>query len=29
MDSMSANNDLVMESKARWDAGGKDLMARR
>jgi ABC-type transport system substrate-binding protein len=28
-DSMSANNDLVMESKARWDAGGKDLYGQK
>ena len=26
---MSANNDLVMESKARWDAGGKDLYGQK
>src|SRR5207302_9077550 len=25
VDSLSANGDLVMESKARWDAGGKKL----
>jgi ABC-type transport system substrate-binding protein len=29
MDNMSANNDLVMESKARWDAGGKDLYGQK
>ena len=29
MDSMSANTDLVMESKARWDAGGKDLYGQK
>ena len=29
MDSLSANNDLVMESKARWDAGGKDLYGQK
>ena len=26
---ISANADLVMESKARWDAGGKDSTGRR
>ena len=25
VDTLSAKSDLVMESKARWDAGGKDL----
>lgn len=25
VDTLSANSDLVMESKARWDKGGKDL----
>jgi ABC-type transport system substrate-binding protein len=29
MDNMSANNDLVMESKARWDAGGKELYGQK
>src|SRR5262245_25944359 len=29
VDSMSANNDLVMESKARWDAGGKELYSKK
>lgn len=29
LDSLSANNDLVMESKARWDAGGKDLYSQK
>jgi ABC-type transport system substrate-binding protein len=29
MDNLSANNDLVMESKARWDAGGKDLYGQK
>jgi ABC-type transport system substrate-binding protein len=26
---LSAKNDLVMESKARWDAGGKDLYGQK
>ena len=29
VDSISANNDLVMESKARWDAGGKELYGQK
>ena len=29
VDNLSANTDLVMESKARWDAGGKDSTARK
>lgn len=29
VDSLSANNDLVMESKARWDAGGKELYGKK
>ncbi len=29
VDSISANNDLVMESKARWDAGGKELYGKK
>jgi ABC-type transport system substrate-binding protein len=29
VESISANTDLVMESKARWDAGGKSCMDRR
>ncbi len=28
-DSISANADLVMESKARWDAGGKELYGQK
>jgi peptide/nickel transport system substrate-binding protein len=28
-DSLSANADLVMESKARWDAGGKELYGQK
>lgn len=28
-ETLSANTDLVMESKARWDAGGKDLYERK
>ncbi len=29
VDSLSANNDLVMESKKRWDAGGKELYGKK
>jgi ABC-type transport system substrate-binding protein len=29
VDSLSANNDLVMESKARWDSGGKKLYEQK
>jgi peptide/nickel transport system substrate-binding protein len=29
VDSLSAKTDLVMESKARWDAGGKDLYGQK
>src|SRR5467141_3773353 len=29
VDSLSANGDLVMESKARWDAGGKELYGQK
>jgi ABC-type transport system substrate-binding protein len=29
VDNLSANTDLVMESKARWDAGGKEEYGRR
>jgi ABC-type transport system substrate-binding protein len=29
VDTLSASNDLVMESKARWDAGGKDLYGQK
>lgn len=29
VDTLSANNDLVMESKARWDAGGKELYGQQ
>lgn len=29
VDSLSANGDLVMESKARWDAGGKKLYEQK
>lgn len=29
IDSMSAKNDLVMESKARWDKGGKALYGQK
>ena len=29
VDTISANTDLVMESKARWDAGGKDLYGQK
>lgn len=29
IDTLSANNDLVMESKKRWDAGGKDLYNKK
>jgi ABC-type transport system substrate-binding protein len=29
VDNLSANNDLVMESKARWDAGGKELYGQK
>jgi ABC-type transport system substrate-binding protein len=29
MDNLSANGDLVMESKARWDAGGKKLYEQK
>ena len=29
VDSISANNDLVMESKARWDKGGKELYGQK
>src|SRR5262245_11487277 len=28
-DNISANGDLVMESKARWDAGGKELYGKK
>src|SRR5437867_6300120 len=29
VDSISANSDLPMESKARWDAGGKELYGQK
>ena len=29
VDKISANTDLVMESKARWDAGGKELYGQK
>jgi peptide/nickel transport system substrate-binding protein len=29
VDNLSANTDLVMESKARWDAGGKELYGQK
>ncbi|MBM3227156.1 MAG: ABC transporter substrate-binding protein, partial [Candidatus Tectomicrobia bacterium] len=29
VDSLSATSDLVMESKARWDAGGKELYGQQ
>jgi ABC-type transport system substrate-binding protein len=29
VDSLSAKTDLAMESKARWDAGGKDLYGQK
>ena len=29
MENISANADLVMESKARWDAGGKELYGQK
>jgi ABC-type transport system substrate-binding protein len=29
VDNLSANTDLVMESKARWDAGGKELYGKK
>lgn len=29
IDSLSANTDLVIESKKRWDAGGKDLYSQK
>jgi ABC-type transport system substrate-binding protein len=29
VDTLSAKNDLVMESKARWDAGGKELYLQK
>jgi ABC-type transport system substrate-binding protein len=29
VDTLSAKNDLVMESKARWDAGGKELYMQK
>jgi ABC-type transport system substrate-binding protein len=29
VDTISANADLVMESKARWDAGGKELYGQK
>jgi len=29
VDNLSANADLVMESKARWDAGGKELYGQK
>jgi ABC-type transport system substrate-binding protein len=29
LENLSANTDLVMESKARWDAGGKDLYGQK
>jgi ABC-type transport system substrate-binding protein len=29
IDNLSANTDLVMESKARWDAGGKELYGKK
>src|SRR5215831_8072771 len=29
VDNISANGDLVMESKARWDAGGKELYGKK
>ena len=29
MENLSANTDLVIESKARWDAGGKELYGQK
>jgi peptide/nickel transport system substrate-binding protein len=29
LENLSANTDLVMESKARWDAGGKELYGQK
>ena len=29
VENISANADLVMESKARWDAGGKELYGQK
>jgi peptide/nickel transport system substrate-binding protein len=29
IDNLSANTDLAMESKARWDAGGKELYGKK
>jgi len=29
IDNLSANTDLVIESKARWDAGGKELYGKK
>ena len=29
LENLSANADLVMESKARWDAGGKELYGQK
>ena len=29
VENLSANTDLVMESKARWDAGGKELYGQK
>jgi peptide/nickel transport system substrate-binding protein len=29
LETLSANTDLMMESKARWDAGGKELYGRK
>ena len=29
LENLSANTDLVIESKARWDAGGKDLYGQK
>jgi len=29
IDNLSANTDLVMESKARWDAGGKEVYGQK
>ena len=29
VENISANTDLVMESKARWDAGGKELYGQK
>lgn len=29
VDNLSANTDLVIESKARWDAGGKELYSKK